>query len=226
MLPVLANTFGVTIDELMGFKLAAYTNKEKFIRLMADAGVLKLGKFNIKGKESGFYLDTERLSTNLHLAKLGESFARQLSRRAGEKLPFLPSEGLEEIYVNTLGKLVDRELEKSLPEIIQQYVSREAGTFLGSPLSVTLHKHEQELPRLKTSLMGLIHTAVVGALPQLLGSGEIKRLVVKRINSLDPKELNALLKRLMKKELAAIEWLGALLGSLLGAVTYFAGKLF
>lgn len=75
MLPVLANTFGVTIDELMGFKLAAYTNKEKFIRLMADAGVLKLGKFNIKGKESGFYLDTERLSTNLHLAKLGESFA-------------------------------------------------------------------------------------------------------------------------------------------------------
>ena len=157
-------------------------------------------------------------------AKLGESFARQLSRRAGEKLPFLPSEGLEEIYVNTLGKLVDRELKKSLPEIIQQYVSREAGTFLGSPLSVTLHKHEQELPRLKTSLMGLIHTAVVGALPQLLGSGEIKRLVVKRINSLDPKELNALLKRLMKKELAAIEWLGALLGGILGAITYFAGK--
>ena len=75
MLPVLANTFGVTIDELMGFKLAAYTNRERFIRLMADAGVLKLGKFNIKGVESGFYLDTERFTTNLHLAKLGEAFA-------------------------------------------------------------------------------------------------------------------------------------------------------
>ena len=75
MLPVLANTFGVTIDELMGFKLAAYTNKERFIRLMADAGVLKRGKFNVKGVESEFYLDTERFTTNLHLAKLGESFA-------------------------------------------------------------------------------------------------------------------------------------------------------
>ena len=30
----------------------------------------------------------------------------------------------------------------------------------------------------------------------------------------------------MKKELAAIEWLGALLGGILGAVTYFAGRLF
>ena len=46
MLPVLANTFGVTIDELMGFKLAAYTNKEKFIRLMADAII----KRNLIGK--------------------------------------------------------------------------------------------------------------------------------------------------------------------------------
>ena len=48
MLPILANYFGVTIDELMGFKLAAYTNKERFIRLMADAGVLKRSKFEIK----------------------------------------------------------------------------------------------------------------------------------------------------------------------------------
>ena len=29
----------------------------------------------------------------------------------------------------------------------------------------------------------------------------------------------------MKKELAAIEWLGALLGGILGLVTYLAGRL-
>jgi len=158
-------------------------------------------------------------------AKLGESFARQLSRRADAKLPFLPSGALEEMYVNTLGKLIDRELEKSLPETVQQYVYRKAGDFLGTPVSVTLLKHEQALPEIKESLLDLIHTAVAGALPQLLGSGEIKRLVVKRINSLDPGELNGLLRRLMKKELAAIEWLGALLGGILGAITYFAGRI-
>lgn len=159
-------------------------------------------------------------------AKLGESFARQLSHRTDEKLPFLRSGSLEDVYVNTLGKLIDRELEKSLPEIVQNYVYAEAGAFLGTPLSVTVKKHEQELPKLKNSLMGLIHAAILGALPQLLASGEIKRLVVKRINTLEPRELNALLKGLMKKELAAIEWLGALLGGILGAVTYFAGRVF
>ncbi len=159
-------------------------------------------------------------------AKLGESFARQLSHRTDEKLPFLRSGSLEDVYVNTLGKLIDRELEKSLPAIIQEYVYKEAGAFLGTPLSVTIRKHEQELPKLKDNLLGLIHAAVQGALPQLLNSGEIKRLVVTRINSLQPKELNEMLRTLMKKELASIEWLGALLGGILGAVTYFAGRLF
>ena len=159
-------------------------------------------------------------------AKLGESFARQLSHRTDEKLPFLRSGSLEDVYVNTLGKLIDRELEKSLPEIVQQYVYREAGTFLGTPLSVTVKKYEGELPRLKDGFMGLIHAAIIGALPQLLSSGHIKNLVVSRIDSLTPRELNTMLKGLMKKELAAIEWLGALLGGILGAVTYFAGRLF
>ena len=158
-------------------------------------------------------------------AKLGESFARQLSHRTDKAIPFLPEGSLEDVYVNTLGKLIDRELEKSLPEIIQQYVYREAGAFLGTPLSLTLQKHEQELPKLKDSLLSFIHTAILGALPQLLGSGEIKRLVVDRINSLNPMELNRLLKGLMKKELATIEWLGALLGGILGMVTFFAGKI-
>ena len=53
-------------------------------------------------------------------AKLGESFARQLSHRTDEKLPFLRSGSLEDVYVNTLGKLIDRELEKSLPGIVEQ----------------------------------------------------------------------------------------------------------
>ena len=159
-------------------------------------------------------------------ARLGESFARQLSHRTDAILPFLPNGSLEDVYANTLGKLIDRELAKSLPQIVQNYVYAEAGAFLGSPLSVTMQKHGQELPKLKSTLMGLIHTAILGALPQLLGSGEIRRLVVKRINSLEPRELNALLKDLMKKELHAIEWLGALLGGILGAVTYFAGRMF
>ena len=75
MLPLLANTFGVTIDELMGFKLNSYTNKERFIKLMDDAGVLKKGQYLIKGLNKSYYVESENFTTNIHLAKLGEFFA-------------------------------------------------------------------------------------------------------------------------------------------------------
>ena len=75
MLPALARTFGVSIDELMGFKLDAYTNKERFIKLMADAGVLKRGYFDLHGFDADYYVDSEHFTTNMHLAKLGEFFA-------------------------------------------------------------------------------------------------------------------------------------------------------
>jgi orotate phosphoribosyltransferase len=78
MLPALATTFGITIDELMGFKLNAYTNKDKFIRLMSDAGVLKRGNFEIKGVKREFFIDSEKFTTNIHLAKLGEFFADRI----------------------------------------------------------------------------------------------------------------------------------------------------
>lgn len=74
-LPALANFFGTSIDELMGFKLNAMTNKERFVKLMADAGVLKKGSYNLHGYQSEYYVDSEGFSTNAHFAKLGEYFA-------------------------------------------------------------------------------------------------------------------------------------------------------
>ena len=158
-------------------------------------------------------------------ARLGEAFARQLSRRADAKIPFLPNGALEDMYVNTLGKLIDRELSASLPETVGTLVRGEIGSFLGTPLSQTMKKSEKNLPALREGALSLLHTAMVGVLPGLLSSGEIRRLTVSRINALEPRELNRLLKGLMKKELAAIEWLGALLGGILGLVTYLAGRL-
>lgn len=75
ILPALASFFGVSIDELMGFKLNALTNKERFIRFMADTGVLKLGKCELHGYQSEYYVDSERFTTNAQYAKLGEYFA-------------------------------------------------------------------------------------------------------------------------------------------------------
>ena len=74
-LPALASFFGVSIDELMSFKLNAFTNRERFIRFMADTGALKRGNFDLHGYQSEYYVDSERFTTNAQYAKLGEYFA-------------------------------------------------------------------------------------------------------------------------------------------------------
>ena len=65
LLPAIANYFGVSIDELFGFKLQAMTNKERFIRFMADTGVLSVGEFTLRAGDK----------CNAQIAKLGEFFA-------------------------------------------------------------------------------------------------------------------------------------------------------
>lgn len=69
LLPQLADYFGITIDELMGHKLNAYTYKEQFVRLMYHSGVLTLDT------EGAYRINTEKFSINAQIAKIGECFA-------------------------------------------------------------------------------------------------------------------------------------------------------
>ncbi len=75
-LPLLADFFGVTIDELMDYKLNALTNKERFVKFMIGNGILQLKNCTLKsGAESSYYIDSEKFVTNAQIAKIGEYFA-------------------------------------------------------------------------------------------------------------------------------------------------------
>ena len=75
-LPKLADYFGISIDELMGYKLNALTYKEQFVKFMVGNGILQFGEFELKqGQKKNYYLDTEKFTTNAQIAKIGEFFA-------------------------------------------------------------------------------------------------------------------------------------------------------
>ncbi|MCM1543116.1 MAG: orotate phosphoribosyltransferase [Blautia sp.] len=75
-LPLLADFFGVSIDELMDYKLNALTNKERFIKFMAGNGILEFGDCTLKsGARASYYINTEKFVTNAQIAKIGEYFA-------------------------------------------------------------------------------------------------------------------------------------------------------
>ena len=76
ILPKLADYFGVSIDELMDYKLNALTYKEQFVKFMLGNGILQPGRYNSKnGMQKSYYIDTEKFTTNAQIAKIGEFFA-------------------------------------------------------------------------------------------------------------------------------------------------------
>ncbi len=76
MIPAIANYFGVTIDELFGYKLNAMTYKERFIQFMVNNGALKIEAIQQDFEKSPkFSINTERFDTNAQVAKIGGFFA-------------------------------------------------------------------------------------------------------------------------------------------------------
>lgn len=69
LLPELARFFGITLDELFGYKLDALTNKEHLIRHMIDNQILN---FSTHDK---YWLNTENFSTTAELSNIVEVFA-------------------------------------------------------------------------------------------------------------------------------------------------------
>lgn len=168
---------------------------------------------------------SQYLVKKLTEAQLGNALAAAMAERARDSLgklyaPLRQGEGILSLYKGTLGKLVDRELEKNLPELTAGLVDKEGDKLLNTPLSVLVKERRQEAETLRSKLSALCFSAIQGALPLLVREADLAAVAEEKINGLDPKELEKLLRALMKKELSAIELLGALLGALLGVLTW------
>jgi len=76
LLPVIARYFGITMDELFNYRLDALNYKERFIRFMADNGVLQFGEFKLRsGRLSPYYVNTANYKLAGQISKLGEFYA-------------------------------------------------------------------------------------------------------------------------------------------------------
>ena len=80
LLPIIARYFGITMDELFNYRLDSLSYKERFIRFMADNGVLRFGEFKLQSKRvSPYFINTGDYRSASQITKLGEFYARCIS---------------------------------------------------------------------------------------------------------------------------------------------------
>jgi len=79
LLPVIADYFGISIDDLFQYKWNALTSKERLVSFMLKNGILRLRDgLTRDGKPLHYELNTERFTTNMQLNAIGDAFAECL----------------------------------------------------------------------------------------------------------------------------------------------------
>ncbi len=79
MLPVIADCFGVSIDELFQYKWNVMTSRERLAGFMLKNGIITLNCPDpATGKKLDYFVKTERFTTNMQVNAIGEVFAETL----------------------------------------------------------------------------------------------------------------------------------------------------
>lgn len=128
---------------------------------------------------------------------------------------------LREPVERFLAKNVNEILQKNGDAIIGNLVESEIDKLLSRPMKDLLAGQDAKLADAVNTMVSIYKTIISDHLPKILESIDISTIVRERINEMDMDETENLILQVMNKELRAIVWLGALLGTLMGCVNIF-----
>ncbi len=115
-----------------------------------------------------------------------------------------------------LGKTIDRLVSENSEEIVGGALGGEVDRIMNTKLSVLGERLDSEKPRLEQAAVDIYRRTIENDLPKILAAVDIAKIVEDKINGYDARKLEDLVFSVMKKELRAIVWLGALLGFIMG----------
>ena len=181
------------------------------------------GRINVSVDELEKKL-TDALAGKIVEAKLGYAV---VDSAIGNKMDFLTQNKLfmmlvdgnaQESIKEKLAEKVDEVINERAPDVAAAIVNKFKTDIMDARLCDLYAKYQDKEDVLIDRLTEL-YTSVLGDnLGRLLRAINIEKIVVDKINGLDPAGLEAMIFGIMKKELRAIVYLGALLGFLMGFI--------
>lgn len=125
---------------------------------------------------------------------------------------------LREPAENMLANNINGMLQKNGAEIVSNMIGNEAQTFMNTPVAKLLKDKDEQIKQIVNTVESVYRTIISDHLPLILESIDIAKIVRERINEMDVNETEKLIFQVMDKELKAIVWLGALLGTIMGSI--------
>jgi len=168
------------------------------------------------------------VTAKLQDSRLGENIARLATQHVMEKTrKSVAGKFGTDMLLQPVAQLVEGILAKHINEILlnnsQQMVDglvqEQSSQLMNMTMSSLVSNHDEQIAQAKSGIMNAYHVIITEHLPRILQDIDISSIIEQRINEMDMVEAEAIILDVMKKELRAIVWLGALLGSIMGTIT-------
>lgn len=171
------------------------------------------------------------LSTHIHTALASAALGKKIAAMAVTHVIEKVSNGVLGIFgadrvidmvaqpvESLLAKNIDEMLAGHSEEIVGSIITGQIENFMHMPVRDLFIGKDRQIEQAVATIISLYRRLVTEQLPRILDTLDISRIIEARINEMDVRESERLILEVMKKELKAIVWLGALLGFVMGCI--------
>ena len=127
--------------------------------------------------------------------------------------------GLAQPIEKIMAKHINEILHNNSQQMIEHLVTEESDHLMSMTMSELMTGHNEQVAQIKGGILNAYRVIITEHLPRILQDIDISTIIEQRINEMDMNEAEAIILSVMKKELRAIVWLGALLGCIMGTIT-------
>ncbi len=145
-----------------------------------------------------------------------EKTRNSLAGRLGAEIILQP---IAQLIEGVLAKHINEILRNNSQQMVHDLVVKESDDLMGMTMSQLTTGHDEQVAQIKSGIMSAYRVIITEHLPRILQDIDISGIIEQRINDMEMAEAEAIILDVMKKELRAIIWLGALLGSIMGTLT-------
>lgn len=121
------------------------------------------------------------------------------------------------------GELINTAVADHSQEMLEEVVGNEADKLLGTRICDLIARYDEKLPAIIEALLKAYTGIISTCLSRVVDAINLSKIIEERVAALDAEELETMIFSIMKKELRAIVYLGALLGFCMGFVNLLVG---